>query len=340
VGGKAEVNPLREALMRIWQIVLTVVLGLAVAGCRSDPSKDLLERDNWNKEQEIYRLRSRVEQLQAALNQPGERQIPKTYPGQSYPAQAPSQAGSAGNPSPRYTEPDRPNSEPEIPLPGGLNISPGTESPPGEVPERMRVPDSGAPGGRQDHPATRPAAPVGTTTGVGPQWKPSGDDRAGGSAETGSSAVYQITLHPALTGGIGTSGQVGDQGLLVVVEPRDLAGNIVNVPGEINVALIDPALSGEPARLARWDFTAAQTQRLIHTGPEPGIHLRLPWISTPAHDRLKVHVRYTTQDGRKLQVERLIGVALNDSPPLKHEMPVNRDPPAQSAARPQWSPVR
>ena len=43
--------------MKIWQIVVPSLLGLALAGCRNDPSVELLERDNFKKEQEIYRLR-------------------------------------------------------------------------------------------------------------------------------------------------------------------------------------------------------------------------------------------------------------------------------------------
>ena len=154
--------------------------------------------------------------------------------------------------------------------------------------------------------------------------------------------MAQITLHPALTGGIGTGGRHGDEGLLVVVEPRDFGGNIVNAPGNISVALLDPALSGEQARLARWDFAAAETQGMIRTGSQPGIHLRLPWTSTPAHDRLKVFVRYTTRDGRKLQAERLIAVALNGPPPAGARTLPDADARADGLppATPQWSPVR
>ncbi len=128
---------------------------------------------------------------------------------------------------------------------------------------------------------------------------------------------------------------------MVVVEPRDFGGNIVNVPGDISVALLDPALAGDEARLARWDFVAAETQGMIRTGSQPGIHLRLPWNSAPPHDRLKVFVRYTTRDGRKLQAERLISVALGGPPPERDVMLDSRA--AETASRPQrpeWSPLR
>ena len=157
-----------------------------------------------------------------------------------------------------------------------------------------------------------------------------------------NSPVAQITLHPALTGGIGTGNRSGDEGLLVVVEPRDFSGQIITAPGKISVALLDPALSGEQARLARWDFTPAETERMLRTGSQPGIHLRLPLTSPPAHDRVKVFVRYTTRDGRRLQAERLIGVALDDpAAVVRRELPAAEPPQtAERPQRPQWSPVR
>ena len=54
--------------MKIWQIVVPGLLGLALAGCRSDPEVAFLERDNFKKEQEIDRLQNRVEDLEEALN--------------------------------------------------------------------------------------------------------------------------------------------------------------------------------------------------------------------------------------------------------------------------------
>ena len=186
------------------------------------------------------------------------------------------------------------------------------EVPPGEVPERMKVP------GRP----SRPVAAGGPSSGGSSQWSPAGGQPlAGASAPADNSPVAQITLHPALTGGIGTGGRPGDEGLLVVVEPRDFGGNIVNAPGNISVALLDPALTGEQAGWRVGILPRRRPKGMIRTGSQPGIHLRLPWISTPAHDRLKVFVRYTTRDGRKLQAERLIGVALNGPPPARPRGP-------------------
>jgi hypothetical protein len=305
--------------MKIWRFVVPGIVGLALAGCRTDPSIELLERDNWNKEREINRLSYENQALKKALDEAGAAQLGLS------PRETPTtRSGSSLAPPARtYAEPDAPASS-------GIRVSPGVEAPAGEVPPTMRG---------QGTPPRAISPPSGPTSGGSSQWSPAGSQpHAGNSALADNSQVAQITLHPALTGGIGVSDRPGDEGLLVVVEPRDFGGNIINAPGEISVALLDPAVSGEEARLARWDFPAAQTQGLIRTGAQQGIHLRLPWKTTPAHDRLKVFVRYTTRDGRKLQAERLISVAVGSPPGQREAIPDT--PPEQTASRPQWSPIR
>ncbi len=338
--------------MKTWHIVVPALLGLALAGCRNDPSVELLERDNFKKEQEIYRLRDENAELKATVSaaapaQPGYlRNVPpREMPTGEMPPEPGTREGSSST-VPR-TRPGRPSTspgptipEPETSAPGGLNISPGLVAPPGQIPDRLKVPGENSP---------RPIPPSGgptlgrSSTNSSTQWTPPGSQpRDGNSVAADNRQVAQITLHPALTGGVGTGSRTGDEGLLVVVEPRDFSGKIINAPGDMSVALLDPALSGDQARLGRWDFAAAQTQGMLRSGSQPGIHARLPWKSSPAHDRLKVFVRYTTSDGRKLQAERLISVALDGPAPAPREaLP---DPaPAETASRPQrpqWSPVR
>ncbi len=319
--------------MKLWRIVVSGLFGLALAGCRNDPSVALLERDNFKKEQEINRLRYENQELKEALSTEVPARPRTTDGGRS--------AKAATSPASSFTQPDQDQSLPDIGAMGTPDFSHSTTVPKGVVPERMKPPSDGGPP-RQTLPASTPSS-GGSSSDKGAQWHPTGNQPpAATSLPADNSSVCQITLHPALTGGIGSSTRPSDEGLLVVVEPRDFGGNIVNVPGPISVALLDPALTGEQARLARWDFSAAQTQGMFRMGPQQGILLRLPWTSTPALDRLKVFVRYTTRDGKKLQAERLISVALNDSPPARGEAPPDAEP-AQTASRPQrpqWSPVR
>jgi hypothetical protein len=323
--------------MRISKAVVFALLGVVMAGCRSDPNVAYLERDNNSKEMEIYRLKCRVEDLEEQLNaataqQPGviRRTVPgviTTVPGHLEPAPAFTQPG------PALLPPSGTPAAPAAPSVGPLNISPGVPS--GDIPDTLRAP------------AGKEPAPIPKSGGAS-NWRPSDVRLVSGTSNFDNLTVAQITLHPSLTGGIG-SGTAGDEGLLVVVEPRDFAGKIVPLAGETSVALIDPALSGEEARLARWDFSAAQSERMVHTGADAGIHLRLKWRSLPEHDRLKVFVRYTTRDGRKLQAEQIIAVATGDaSPPREIVSPPSEprdrrgtsDPHPATPERPKWSPER
>jgi hypothetical protein len=325
--------------MRISNAVVLALLGVAVAGCRSDPNVAYLERDNNSKEMEIYRLKGRIEDLEEQLNaaaaqrpgvvRPGAPGVIAPLPGHLEPAPAFTQPG------PALLPPSGTPAAPAAPSIGPLNISPGVEAPSGEVPKTFL-----GPAGKEPAPMPK--------SGGASNWRPSDVRLVSGTSIFDNQTVAQITLHPSLTGGIGI-GAAGDEGLLVVVEPRDFAGKIVPLAGEASVALIDPALSGEEARLARWDFSAAQTERMVHTGADAGIHLRLKWRSLPDHDRLKVFVRYTTRDGRKLQAEQIIAVATGaaGSPPEIVQRPSDprdrrgaSDPHSETSERPQWSPDR
>ena len=71
-------------------------------------------------------------------------------------------------------------------------------------------------------------------------------------------------------------------------------------------------VGGEAARVARWDFTAAETAAMFRrTGAGAAIHLTTAWPGDPpAHRKLHLFVRYVTADGRKLQADAPIEVAL------------------------------
>ena len=83
----------------------------------------------------------------------------------------------------------------------------------------------------------------------------------------------------------------------------------------MSVVVLDPAVldeRGKAARVARWDFTAAETASLFRrTDSSRAIHLAMAWpADPPKHNKLHLFVRYVTADGRKLEADRPIEVAL------------------------------
>jgi hypothetical protein len=122
--------------------------------------------------------------------------------------------------------------------------------------------------------------------------------------------ITQITLNRKLTGGHNVDGHPGDEGVMVVVEPLNAAGDLVEVPGPVAIVVLDPAIDGDAARIARWDFTSQEAASHIKRTPlGDGLHFDLRWPhSPPVHRVLNLYVRYTTADGRRLQVEKQIEV--------------------------------
>lgn len=124
--------------------------------------------------------------------------------------------------------------------------------------------------------------------------------------------VTHVHLNPTLTGGNDFDQQPGDDGLSILLEPRNQNNQYVPQAGAVSIVVIDPAQPNETSRIARWDFDLSATQqKLQNSSAADGIHLELPWpAKPPAHNRLKLFVRYETTDGRKLQTDREIFVAL------------------------------
>ena len=191
-------------------------------------------------------------------------------------------------------------------------FTPGTSPPQGSSPlrdaEPLREPRKlNVPGGASEKDKTgksrpRPpdagwAVPVGGTSIV-----PSAD----------SAQVDRITLHRLLVGGWEFDGRPGDEGIFLLVEPRDAEGRLLAAAAPVSLVLLDRGLAGEAARVARWDLTAEQAATLFRRlDVGEGIYLELPWSAAPpVHSHLHLFVRYTTRDGRRLEASRELDVTL------------------------------
>ncbi|MCE5303557.1 MAG: hypothetical protein LLF97_10685 [Planctomycetaceae bacterium] len=330
------------------------VVGLALwaaAGCRCDPAIPVLERELRLKEDEIYRLRAEVEELQDC-----------------------NEANSSRNESRsrrEEPEPPRDRTSPAAPASPAVELP---QQPSHHVPDALKAPRGGVPADIPEVPehlrGPSPKLPSKTSSDRG---DPSADgpsldrkeDRVGGrpprmtlAARDGSEPlmpggdsrrVASIALDRQMTGGVGDDDRQGDQGILVVVEPRDRNGRAIDAPADISVAVLDPAMPGEEARVARWDFTAAETAALFRqSGERCAVHLTMTWPGDPPkHGRLRLFVRYETADGRRLQTDMPIEVALPGGRTARWspgDRPENRRLPANAedaqSRRPVWSPDR
>jgi hypothetical protein len=110
---------------------------------------------------------------------------------------------------------------------------------------------------------------------------------------------------------------LGDEGIVVVIEPRSDDDRLVWQTGDVSIVVVDPALSTAEARVARWDFKAEEVKRHYrNTSRGDAIYLELPWPThAPDHERLMLFVRFTTADGQIHETNQPLLVDLaTDSP--------------------------
>jgi hypothetical protein len=327
--------------MKPWLLIILGVALPAIAGCRTDPAIPLLERELYRKDKEINRLKWQLEDMQDMLNSSPDRPIRDKTSDERAPETdsrrgrhgSVSNSGSGGNGGGDVAPPTMERGTPTNKVPDALKAPTGSLPPDiPDVPESISRPSSNK--SSDDGPALDggiSASPIGLSTGAvattaAIPFNPSGN----------SSKVAKIQLDKMLTCGINSGDRAGDQGLMVVVEPRDAAGRIVDAPAEVNVAVLDPAMQGEAARVARWNFTAAETAALFRrTGSGGAMHLAMGWPATPPkHNKLHLFVRYITADGRALQAEQPIEIALPGEKPARWtatETPRSADPPVERA---------
>lgn len=190
---------------------------------------------------------------------------------------------------------------PKVELPPGFNSPDGKQT--STTPKRHTA-------------ASRPAAKVALASAtIDPDPAPvfaedgaTADDVATDATER----VDYIFLNPRLTGGQDFDQQAGDDGLGVLIEPRNKDGQFVPQPAKVSIVLLDPAKPGANVRVARWDFDKEVAAKLLRDAPlDRGLHFRMPWPKNPPeHEHLQLFVRFWCEDGRKLEASREITVRL------------------------------
>lgn len=159
---------------------------------------------------------------------------------------------------------------------------------------------------------------------AGPEEAPSSDDAelpapatqeksAPSSPEVIDEKVSQIYLHPQYTGSANLDSSPGDDGINVLIQPQNQAGQFVPQAGQLTIVALDPTRQGDAARLARWEFDADAIRTMLSTqGSRPGIFLQLPWPGqAPSGKQVQLFVRY--RQGNATPVQSRHELALVDS---------------------------
>jgi hypothetical protein len=320
---------------------------LAFAGCRTQPYVNAhiesVNAEYRQLEDYVYALEEENARLHQELA--GLRTVtPTTRPGASEPARGglfrrPGAAPSRLAPSDPHMEPpviELPGESPSMPAPGSRSRLQRPETDPADTPPSIELPSRN---GAAEETLPLPARPQ-TPTAPEPI-----------SAKPEDKTITHLFVNPLQTGGFDLDSQPGDDGLRVIIEPRNAGGEFVPEAGAVSIVVLDPTREGDAARIARWDFdTSAARQMLAASSPGRGLKVEVPWPNaTPVANRLKLFVRYETADGRKLQADREIfvtppGEAIGRWTPRSVERQASATEPIAkpqaSHDRPEWMPNR
>ena len=304
------------------QTVCCALLGLVgitwAAGCKSQPYVNAhiesVNAEYRQLEDYVYALEEKNAQLQQELDAARQLAAAGGLPGAST---APPRGGlfrrgpsRGGAPAREGASPDM--QPPVIEMPGATPSVPRstyrqTEEPqvelssPAETPPSIEVPRAGTGGAGPSPESLLPPPATLPPNATAPERLP---------LKPTDKKITHLFVNPALTGGCDLDGQPGDDGLKIVLEPRNEADEYVPEAGSLSLVVLDPEREGDAARIARWDFDLeAARQVLAESGTGRGLKLEMPWPSAaPAAQRLKLFVRYETPDGRKLQADREVFV--------------------------------
>lgn len=161
-----------------------------------------------------------------------------------------------------------------------------------------------------------------------------------------SNAVSAIAIDKTQTRGEDLDGKPGDEGVLVVLQPRDSTGKYVTQVGSVVIELIDsPTVtkSDTNAQVAEWKFTQEEVRRAMRNSTlGRGAYLQVDWDEhIPANSKLLIIAHWTTPSGEELSAQQVVKVNLARGArawdPRPNGSPENEQPAASVATRPSSS---
>jgi hypothetical protein len=125
------------------------------------------------------------------------------------------------------------------------------------------------------------------------------------------------------TGGVDEDGIPGDEGLMVVVVPRDEDGAAVKVPGGLQIAAWEITPAGMKNPIGHWNVSAEKVRPTWRSGfISTGYFVAVPWQTYPSTEKVRVAVRFTTLDGRAFEADKDIFVKVCSPRPGDSGVPV------------------
>lgn len=119
--------------------------------------------------------------------------------------------------------------------------------------------------------------------------------------------VAGINIDRIASGGQDLDGIPGHEGLVLLIQPESIDGEVVQTSGRLSIEVTDPKLRRPRNSIASWQFSPHEVQNFFvkEQLSEQGILLHLPWDrNAPENRKLLVHVEFTTNDDRVFEATR------------------------------------
>jgi len=322
-------------------LALTLVpLAIAcIAGCKSDLSQQLLERELRYQEDQIYNLQ---DELQAACSRldrtASENANLRRQLGLSETDAAVRRGGPAGSRPLALPAPVNVPRAIEVPDAGGpARGGPGGRSGPGpgdlappvleDIPPLPREGGVLNPAPKGQPPTWDSGTPLSLPTPVEPDPTASTPVQrlsfdSPDLPSAGSRTATRLVVNVAQTSCIDANGDGTSDGLALVFEPRDADERLAAALGDVVVlafdaaAGVDPA-TAEPAPIARWDMPAAEAaSRFQPQGRLRGYRFTLGWPGArPNGDHLRLVVQLALPNAAPLEADATIPTRVASMPP-------------------------
>ncbi len=103
--------------------------------------------------------------------------------------------------------------------------------------------------------------------------------------------------------------QPGDDALSVVLIPHDDQGELVKIPGKILVEAFDLGGTEGTEPIGRWSYDLSEVRQHWHKGViQSGYQFELPLEGVPRSDKVLLHGRLVTSDGRQFDTSHEIRI--------------------------------
>jgi hypothetical protein len=308
--------------MRSTSITIFLVgLVLLSAGCRTKRNLSLLEEENRNLESALFQMEY---ELEVCREENASLRDSQATGLQDEPSRRPTIFSKKSDSSKR---PDSPPLDLNKFAPPSVELGPSV-SPSDQIPEKFRpsaeaddteLPEAEAFDGSSlilPTPLLAPPKTAPSSALKAGRQQSAAVNRAPGPPLVDNNLVARVTIDSQQTGGLDTDGNAGADGIAAVIQPRGEDGRLLRAAAPVSVVVLDPALPGESARVARWDLSVDEVAQAFDRSPSAqGLRLEMLWPEKPpVNNRLHVFVRYLTADGRKCESDQVVQLDLPGQP--------------------------